>query len=176
MQIDERHTRGQRIFSTSATMGKRTLAQCVILDNLHNASLQVQAILLEVSLYDPNGNVDYQGTTVSHWFWCIFNSERVPHCLCSSWKRTIVGVPREPLCVSSDIDGPILYILPLRCTTLTADNHLKTNHTTLGLSNITISGERNSIIDPRKVLYFLAAHRITSRCSYSVNEHFFPRC
>ena len=48
-KVDEGFVRGQRIFSTSVTTTKRTLAQCVILENFHLAKMEVQAILLEVS-------------------------------------------------------------------------------------------------------------------------------
>lgn len=47
-------------------MGKGTLAQAVILENLYRASLQVQAILLEVSYYEVKkvDNVGYERTTI----------------------------------------------------------------------------------------------------------------
>src|SRR5271170_8383715 len=48
-KVDEGFVRGQRIFSTSVTTTKRTLAQCIILENFHLAKMEVQAILLEVS-------------------------------------------------------------------------------------------------------------------------------
>ena len=47
-KVDEGFVRGQRIFSTSVTTTKRTLAQCIVLENFHLAKMEVQAILLEV--------------------------------------------------------------------------------------------------------------------------------
>jgi len=45
---DDHHTRNQRIFSTSVTLAKRTLAQVIILENLQRARMDVQGVLLEV--------------------------------------------------------------------------------------------------------------------------------
>jgi hypothetical protein len=48
LTIEDETLRGQRIFSTSVTIAKRTLAQVIILENFHLAKMEVQAILLEV--------------------------------------------------------------------------------------------------------------------------------
>jgi hypothetical protein len=76
--MDENFTRGQRIFSTSVTNTKRTLAQVIIVENFHLAKMEVQAILLEVRCFAGYFiDIGYESTATCNRFWSVFNSERV---------------------------------------------------------------------------------------------------
>ena len=65
--MDENPHLGQRTFSTSIALGKRTLAQVVILENFYLAKMEVQAILLEVTfLYKTVVDEGHERTTTSN--------------------------------------------------------------------------------------------------------------
>lgn len=65
--MDESPHRGQRNFSTSVALGKRPLAQVVILENFHLATMETQAILLEViSPYKTVVDEGYERATIDN--------------------------------------------------------------------------------------------------------------